>query len=31
MLQVSFNPDDIFKKKNNNTEKQQERIENTWI
>ena len=31
MLQVSFNPDDIFKKKNNNTENQQERIENTQI
>lgn len=31
MLQVSFNPDDIFKKKNSNIEKKQKRIENTQI
>lgn len=30
-LQVTFNPDDIFKKKNHNTENQQERIENTQM
>lgn len=30
-LQVSFNPDDIFKKKNDNTENLQKRIENTQM
>ncbi len=31
MLQVAFNPDDIFKKRTANVEKEQERAENTQI
>lgn len=31
MLQVSFNPDDIFKKRTSNVEKEQEQSENTQL
>ena len=31
MLQVAFNPDDIFKKRTANVEKEQEQAENTQI
>ena len=31
MLQVAFNPDDIFKKKTSNAEKELEQVENTQI
>ena len=31
MLQVAFNPDDIFKKKTSNAEKELEQAENTQI